>query len=328
MKIAYADLKATFKRVLLDLSFEENKAELCAGIFADNSRDGVYSHGINRFPVFVAYVKKGWINIHAEPALAERNGLIECWDGHLGPGMYNATVAMNRAIEQAQENGIGCVALKNTNHWMRGGTYGWQAAKAGCIGICFTNTIPNMPPWGGIEPRLGNNPLVISVPFENGQHIVLDMAMSQYSYGKLQENSLQQKELSVPGGFDEEGKLTTVPSAIIKTQRALPVGFWKGSGLSLILDVLLTAVTGGQSVKRISEREAETGLSQFFLCLHQNDYHEQLVKEIIAYTKSASPTDPNESILYPGERTLAIRMKNEAEGIPVNQKMWEAILAL
>ena len=328
MRIAYADLKATFKRILLNLSFEENKAELCAGIFADNSRDGVYSHGINRFPVFVEYVKKGWVNIHAEPTLAERNGFIECWDGHSGPGMYNATVAMNRAIEQALENGIGCVALKNTNHWMRGGTYGWQAANAGCIGICFTNTIPNMPPWGGIEPRLGNNPLVISVPFENGHHIVLDMAISQYSYGKLQENSLQQKELSVPGGFDEEGKLTTLPSAIIKTQRALPVGFWKGSGLSLILDVLLTAVTGGQSVKRISEREAETGLSQFFLCLHQNDYHEQLVSEIIAYTKSASPVDPNESILYPGERTLAVRMKNEAEGIPVNEKIWEAILAL
>ena len=69
-----------------------------------------------------------------------------------------------RAISIAKENGIGCVVLKNTNHWMRGGTYGWQAADAGCIGICFTNTIANMPPWGGKEPKLGNNPLVIAVP--------------------------------------------------------------------------------------------------------------------------------------------------------------------
>ena len=63
-----------------------------------------------------------------------------------------------------REHGVGCVALGNTNHWMRGGTYGWQAAEAGMIGICWTNTMPNLPPWGGVERVIGNNPLVIAVP--------------------------------------------------------------------------------------------------------------------------------------------------------------------
>ncbi|MFA6945420.1 MAG: 3-dehydro-L-gulonate 2-dehydrogenase, partial [Pedobacter sp.] len=246
MKVPFADLKAEFKRVLLKLSFTEEKAGLCAGIFAANSRDGVYSHGLNRFPAFVNTVKEKIVDVHAEPGFVERNGLIEIWDGHSGPGMYNATKAMNRAIELAKSNGIGCVAMRNTNHWMRGGTYGWQAADAGCIGICFTNTMANMPPWGGSEPRLGNNPMIIAVPRNEG-HIVLDMAMSQFSYGKLQETDDKKLELPVYGGYDEAGNLSRNPSDIIQSRRALPIGYWKGSGLAFMLDVLLTAITGGRS---------------------------------------------------------------------------------
>ena len=96
-----------FKRVLLKLSFSEERAEICARIFADNSRDGVYSHGVNRFPVFVNYVKEGSIDINAEPRLLEQNGVIEKWDGQLGPGMYNATRAMERAVSLAKQNGMG-----------------------------------------------------------------------------------------------------------------------------------------------------------------------------------------------------------------------------
>jgi 3-dehydro-L-gulonate 2-dehydrogenase len=325
MNVPYTELKAAFKRVLLKVAFSEEKAELCASIFADNSRDGVYSHGLNRFPVFVKSVENGLIDIHAEPALIAKNGLIERWEGNAAPGMYNATKAMARAIDLAKANGIGCVAIRNTNHWMRGGTYGWLAADAGCIGICFTNTIANMPPWGGAEPRLGNNPLVIAVPSKDG-HIVLDMAMSQYSYGKLQENELKKKELAVPGGYDEQGNLSVDPAAIAKSQRALPIGFWKGSGLSFILDVLLTVMTEGQSVGKISETGKEAGVSQFFLCLHQDSYNEKMIEEIIAYTKSATPIDENSSIRYPGENAINTRRKSEQEGVFVNESIWNELI--
>src|SRR5439155_10919673 len=112
---------------------------------------------------------------------------LERWDGRRGPGNLNAYESMARAIAMARDHGIGCVALANTNHWMRGGTYGWQAADAGVIGICWTNTLANLPPWGAAEPRIGNNPLVIAVPRRGsgGAHVVLDMAMSQFSYGAL-----------------------------------------------------------------------------------------------------------------------------------------------
>lgn len=327
MIVSYLTLKSEFKRILLELSMTEHKAELCASIFAANTRDGVFSHGINRFPLFVQYIKEGWVDVHTEPQVIGRSGTIEVWDGQLGPGVYNATLAMDRAIELSKVHGMGCVALRNTNHWMRGGTYGWQAAEAGCIGICFTNTIANMPPWGGKEPRLGNNPLVIAVPRAEG-HVVFDMAMSQFAYGKLQQYERQGRELPVPGGYNESGELTTVPGEVLHSQRALPVGFWKGSALSMILDIVLAALTGGQTVAKITEDVKEKGVSQAFLCLHQSHYHAALIEEIIHYTKTSAPASPGGRILYPGENTLSIRRRHAAEGIPVDDALWAQVREL
>ncbi len=327
MKLSFDQLKNEFERVLLQLSFPKTKASLCAAIFAGNSRDGVYSHGLNRFPVFVGLIKDGMIDPNAEPELTEANGQLERWNGHGGPGMSNAVDCMNRAIELAKTGGVGCVAIHNTNHWMRGGTYGWQAAEAGCIGICFTNASAGIPPWGGINPTLGNNPLVIAVPRNEG-HIVLDMAMSQYSYGKLQEYQLKNEKLPFPGGYDEQGMLTTDPAEIIKTKRALPIGYWKGSGLALLLDTVLTSLTGGKSTAQINQGGIEVGLSQCFICLHQKDLHPFLINEILAYTKTSGNSSVRDEVTYPGENTLKRRRINDRDGIPVNEKIWESILKM
>ena len=326
MTIPFQQLKQTFKRILLNLSFPENKAELCAHIFASNSRDGVYSHGLNRFPTFVQHVQQNRTDPFAEPSFAVGKGCIENYDGHLAPGMYNATICMDRAISLAKQHGIGWVNIYNTNHWMRGGTYGWQAAEAGCIGICFTNAIAGMPAWGGTKPTLGNNPLVIAVPRKEG-HIVLDMAMSHYSYGKLQEYELKNEKLPFAGGYDEEGNLTTDASAIRRTKRALPIGYWKGSGLAMMLDILLVAMSGGRSTASITAQGFEFGLSQCFIALHRPDLHASLIEEIIAFSKSG-PHQPGEDIHYPGERTLKTRLKNEQEGVPVDPGIWEKVQAM
>lgn len=327
MRISYELLQQTFERVLLKTGFNPEKAGLIASIFASNSRDGVYSHGLNRFPVFIESIRKGLITPDAEPETTSRNGSIEYWDGNMGPGMYIATLAMQRAITLAKEGGVGCVSVRNSNHWMRGGTYGWQAADAGCVGICSSNTIANMPPWGGTEPRLGNNPLVIAVPRQTG-HIVLDMAISQFSYGKLQEYELSGRELPVAGGFDQEGVLSTNPEQIKTTRRMLPIGFWKGSGLSFILDVLVSALSGGQSVKKITEGGGEKGLSQFFLCIYAPHLNQALINEIIEYARSSQSIDPDMKIYYPGEQTLATRKSNEKNGIPVNETIWQQVLTM
>jgi 3-dehydro-L-gulonate 2-dehydrogenase len=328
MHIPYQQLKAEFKRVLTSLDIEDNIADACATVFADNSRDGVYSHGLNRFPTFIEYIKEGLVLPGAAPAKVNAFGAIEQWDGNLAPGMLNAQFCMNRAIDLASDNGIGCVAIKNTNHWMRGGTYGLQAAEAGYIGICFTNTIANLPPWGGTEPRLGNNPLIIAAPRQGG-HVVLDMAISQYSFGKLWQYEAQDKELPVPGGYDKEGNLSTNAAAILATKRALPIGFWKGSGLSLVLDLLATLLSGGDSTSVITQSgRKETGVSQVFICIKtDNDKNAALIDEIINYTKTGNGESDNE-ILYPGENMLRTREQSLKEGVWVDEKAWEKVKAM
>lgn len=329
MRIPFETLQAEFERVLLKLNFTPEKAANIATIFAENSRDGVYTHGLNRFPVFVQYVRDGLINPDAEPTAQEGLGLLERYDGNLGPGMLNARFCMNRAIALAQENGMGCVAIRNTNHWMRGGTYGWQAADAGCIGICFTNTIANVPPWGGVDPRLGNNPLIIAVPRQGG-HVVLDMAVSQYSFGKLQQYRDAGDELPLPGGYNEAGELTTNAGDIMESSRLLPIGFWKGSGLSLMLDLLVTVLSQGRSTAEITKSKAEYGVSQVFMAFQPNSDSQttDLIQQIIAYAKTSGLENPDNAIRYPGESTLKTRERNLKEGIPVDEKIWEKVRSL
>jgi 3-dehydro-L-gulonate 2-dehydrogenase len=329
MRIPFDTLRSEFKRVLLSLSLTDEKAKTCATIFAENSRDGVYTHGLNRFPVFVEFVKLGLVKADAEPAKESIFGSLEQWNGNLGPGILNARFCMNRAIELASENGIGCVALKNTNHWMRAGTYGWQAAEAGLIGICFTNTIANLPPWGGIDPRLGNNPLVIAVPRKSG-HVVLDMAISQYAVGKLNQYKNNNEELPLPGGYDDAGNLSTNPAEILESKRLLPVGFWKGSGLSLVLDLLATILSQGSSTAKITQSEKESGVSQVFICIKpdNNTYTEQVIEEIISYTKTSRAEHKDGSISYPGENTLRTREKSLKEGVLVDERIWAKVLGM
>lgn len=329
MRIPIHQLQTEFKRVLLALNFTAEKAGSCARIFAENSRDGVYTHGLNRFPSFVELIKDGIIKPDAVPALVDAMGAIERWDGHLGPGVLNATFCMDRAIELAQENGIGCVALRNTNHWMRGGTYGLQAAEAGMIGICFTNTIAILPPWGGVDPRLGNNPLVIAVPRKEG-HVLLDMAVSQYSNGKLQQYKAAGEQLSIPGGYNKAGELTTDPGAILESKRSLPVGFWKGAGLSLMLDLLTTILSKGKSTQKITADIKEYGVSQVFICIRPDDDEltDRMINEIIAYAKTSQLEDENNPVRFPGEATLQTRARNLREGIPVNEEIWQQVLAM
>jgi 3-dehydro-L-gulonate 2-dehydrogenase len=328
MTLPFETLKSEFKRVLLSLQFSEEVADQCATIFAENSRDGVHSHGLNRFPTFVQYIKEGLIVPTSVPIKQGGFGALEQWDGNMGPGMLNARFCMDRAISLAKDSGIGCVAIKNTNHWMRGGTYGWQAAEAGMIGICFTNTIANMPPWGGIDARLGNNPLIIAVPRSDG-HVVLDMAISQYSFGKLNLYKSKNEQLPLPGGYDKEGNLTTDPGAIIDSLRPLPIGYWKGSGLSLVLDLLATVLSQGQSTATVTRNGSEAGISQVFIAIKPiGSQTETLVEEIIAYTKSSRSENEGKEIFYPGENTLRTREKSLKDGVWVDEKIWEKVKAL
>ncbi len=325
-------MESEFGRILLENGFSKGNAIECARIFTLNSLEGVYSHGVNRFSRFIKYVKDGFIRPDSVPTFIKRCGSIEQWTGNLGPGPLNAMFATNRAIEIAVECGIGLVALANTNHWMRGGTYGWHAALKGYVFIGWTNTMANMPAWGAVDTRLGNNPLVIAVPYKETA-IVLDTAMSQYSYGKMESLYSAGQKLPYPGGYNIKGELTTDPGEILQSWRSLPIGYWKGSGLSLLLDILASSLSGGLSVHEITKGDGEYNLSQVYIAIDLkglSNYRaiSETVERIINDLHKSTPENENNNVRYPGENTYLIKLKNQKYGIPVKRVIWEDIIKL
>jgi 3-dehydro-L-gulonate 2-dehydrogenase len=332
-RIPFDEVLAQLTATLRKLGFSESRAEACARLFAETTCDGVYTHGINRFPRYVAMIRNGSVIVDAEPVRAAAHGALERWDGRRGPGNLNALAMIDRALALSREHGMGCVALGNTNHWMRGGTYGWRAAEAGSIAMCWTNTMPNLPPWGGAERVIGNNPLVIAIPRAAGP-VVLDMAMSQFSYGTLESYRKRGEPLPVDGGFDAEGNLTRDPAAIEASWRPLPVGYWKGSGLSIVLDMIAAMLSLGRATHQIShDPEFESGISQMFLAMNSSALGSEekiaaIADAVVASLHNARPAQAGKRVRYPGEETLRLRAENQRLGIPVEPAVWQQILAL
>ena len=333
-RIQFDEMRTTIKSAFLNAGMPEGKADKCAQIHTESSRDGVYSHGLNRVERFVEYIGKGWVEVNAEPTLELNLGSMETYNGNLGPGILNAIFAMNRATEIAEKNGLGLVSLNNTTHWMRGGAYGWQAAEKGFIGICWTNTESCMPAWGAKSGGIGNNPFIMAVPRKEG-HVVLDMAMSQYSYGKLQTTRLKGQKLPYPGGFDQEGNLTDNPGEIEETRRILPMGFWKGSGFAVMLDLISALLSGGLTTAGIdkSDKGSCGSCCQVFIAIdprkiNTQEFIDQALTETIDQLKSSVPATENGEIFYPGEQSLKTRRENMELGIPVDDGIWSIVKGL
>jgi 3-dehydro-L-gulonate 2-dehydrogenase len=336
-RIPFEELRARVEHILVQLGLGE-RAERASRLIAETDRDGVRTHGIARLPRFAEMVRAGRIDAGAKPESVASFGALERWAGHRGPGNLAAHAAMNHAMDLARANGVGAVALADTTHWMRGGSYGWQAADAGFAALCWTNTLPNLPPWGATTPAVGNNPLVLAVPRRDAAGasapIVLDIAMSQFSYGTLSAYRERDELLPFPGGFDERGELTRDPAAIERTQRALPIGLWKGSGLAFVLDVLAAMLADGRATHEIPvDPLQEVGQSQIFIALAPSaltsiEELDRIAAGAIDALHAATPEQLESTPRYPGEGTLRIREESLRLGVAVDDDAWSALLAL
>ncbi len=329
MKIPYAQLRTTLQEKLVNKGFESADAEECAHLFAQATLDGVHSHGVNRFVLFLNNIDKGMIKVGEKPERVKAFNALEQWDGHLGSGPNNAAFAMKRAMKLADDYGISCVALRNTNHWMRGGNFGLMAAEKGYMSICWSNTTPNMPVWGGQAPWIGNNPLIFSLPGDPNP-VLLDMSMSLFSYGKMETHQREGKKLPFPGGVDKEGKLTDDATAILESQLPISIGYWKGSGLSILLDMFAAMLSEGRSTEDIGKSKAEYGLSQIFICLKpeklmSRERLQEMSKELLQYIKRSPAI--NDEVRYPSERSFQIREQQMREGVEVDEEVWAGVLA-
>jgi len=323
-RVPFDEIRGRLAKILRREGVPEEGASKLAEIYSTNSLEGVPSHGVHMFPWIVEKIRSGRVTPGAEPQRESKLGAWERWDGNQGPGPLNSLCCTDRAIELAMEHGLGGVALRHTNHWGRAAYYGYHAVKSGVLFLAWTNTTPVMPAWGTMERSVGNNPLVMAFPSEPWP-MVLDMAMSQFSMGRLRTTALLEEQLPVDGGYDEAGSLTRDPVAISHTRRSLPIGFWKGSGLALMLDLFATAMTGGKSTAAISRLDHEDDASQFYLAIRlmEDGGHGSpsvLADEAIALIRSVQQDPATGPFRFPGEGAQRRREENLQKGVPISEK--------
>ena len=158
--------------------------------------------------------------------------------------------------------------------------------------------------------------------------------MSQYSYGQLQNYVLADKELPVVGGFDDNGELTKDPHVLWKNKRLLPMGFWKGSSMAIVLDMMLTAVTGGLSVPALTEdMKGEFGVSQFLIAIDISktmaaDRFADEMKRIREYVLASEPAETGSVMIAGSEIEAFLKKHAEQGGIEIHDEIWRQITAL
>lgn len=334
MIVSYDELKQTIKSALKRHGVDEERAEIMSKIHSDSTLKGVNSHGLNRIPRLINFIEDGLIDINSELELLNKTGAIENYDGHLGFGVINALKLSKRCAELAKEHGIAMVTIRNTTHWMRGGTYAELIADDGMIGMCWTNTESIMPAWGSDEVSIGNNPIGISIPSKTGS-ISLDMAMSLYSYGKLETTRLKNQKLPFPGGYDKNGNITDDPSLIEETKRLLPTGYWKGSGLAICLDTMAALLSQGKSTYDLDNENVFncTGCSQIFIAMNPNAFgteeeNERIINLMKERITKAHPIEEKNPVRYPGLGMQKRVEKGLKNGIQVDEKIYKKVMEI
>ena len=331
--LPYEEIHATVTEKLTARGCAREDAERVAAVATDNSLEGVYSHGINRVRRLLLGIDNKIIDPTARAQQSGGFGGFERWNGNQGIGILNALDCTDRAIALAAEHGIGCVALNNTSHWFRGGTYGWRMANAGMVGIAFTNTKSNMAYYGTRESLLGTVPLIVALPRKKG-HIVTDVSMAEYSYGKLELARLAGKELPAPGGYDLDGNLSTDPLRVMQGNRVLPMAKWKGSALAMILDFAAASMAlGNTSVDVRGLPGDEHGISQVFIAINSRavnsvDQEEEILERTLQTILNTEPAPGFSEVRYPGQNVHKFREENSRRGIPVEESVWNGILEM
>jgi hydroxycarboxylate dehydrogenase B len=258
-------------------------------------------------------------------------------DGQFGLGQPVARETTAMAIERAKQIGIACMALRNSCHIGRIGSYGEQCADAGLISMHHVNVVgagPTVAPFGGREARFLTNPYCCAVPRRSGEHIVLDFATSAVAMGKLRVAFL--KGEAAPEGVlvDAEGRPTTDLATFYRAEARsllLPFGLHKGGGMQILCELLGGALAGQWTMQPGSNRSFGAAVNNMLSVVIDPDAFggraafEAEAEAMLDYIRSTSPAEGVDRVRLPGDPERESTAKRLAEGIPVDDGTWGQI---
>ncbi len=322
--------------LFVSLGMSEADAAATLWPLIDAETMGIATHGLIRVPAYAKRLRLGGIDATGKIAVERRAPSLALVDGGNSTGTAIATRALYAALEMVAETGIAYVGCRHSNHCGALMPYGLKAAEAGFVFIGGTNASTTMPPWGGAEARIGNNPICVAAPIGEGPHFLLDMAMSVAARGKIRAALAAGEPIPADWAVDDRGRPTTDPAAALQGFLSA-MGGHKGSGLSQAIDILGGVLSGAQFLTGISSwtdhPERPSNIGHFFMLLDPGRligkaaFAEAMIRfrDIVLTTP---PADPAQPVRLPGQAEQERKTHAMAEGLTLPKNLIDEIKAL
>jgi len=327
-RVPAATLRAFLTDALRACGLGEAEAAIAAGAMLEADLTGADAHGVFRLAGYVRQLQRGVINAKARITVVERSPATALVDGDRGMGHVVMSFAANLAVELARASGVGWVGARRSNHAGAGATYAAIPLARGMVGIYgAASSVNHMAPWGGTEPLLGTNPIAVAIPAADEAPVVLDIATSLASNGAIRTHELEGRPM--PEGWVQDrndGSAITDPGRI-NEGTYLPMGGYKGSGLSIIIGLLAGPLNGAAFGRDIRDFAAPPGgelnVGQFVIALDvarflPPDRFKAEVDRHVREFSSSRRLPGAEEIRVPGQGRAARRAERERYGVPLN----------
>ncbi len=307
------------------------EATTVARRLVDSNLVGHDSHGVIRVGKYLEWMRDGWVKANQKPSVVFETDTIAIVDGNRGFGQVVGEFAGKLGTAKAAKSGIAMVGLRNCGHLGRVGDWAELAAAAHQVSLHFLNTsgAQRVAPFGGSDRRLSTNPITVGVPIAGSDPVILDVTTSMVAEGKLFVASNKGEE--VPPGWiiDKHGKPTTQPKEFYDGGALLTVGAHKGSGLSIIVDLLAGAISTGKSSDP-DDTVLRNNMLSIYIAPDVYDQGGTVAHEaarFVEWVKASPPAIPGQPVLLPGEVERMTRAQRAADGIGIDEKTYADLIA-
>lgn len=303
-------------------------------VFADCC--GMESHGVIRVPAYIKRLQDHGTATKAEITIEKDDETTALINGNNAMGQVVSTQAMKICIEKAKKYGVAFVGAKGSNHFGMASYYSEMALEEDMIGMVFTSPAAHlMAPTGGIEPILDNNPFSFAVPAGKELPVVLDMATSVVARGKIGVAMNKGEKIPKNWAMTIDGRPTEDPGEAFNGI-LLPVGGYKGYGLTVIVGILSAVLTGASILSRdvkdfYEDTDQKQNIGHLFGCIRIDRFIDpELFKshmdEMIREIKNCKKAPGVDKILLPGEREFCNRAYNREHGIPLAENTYRNLV--
>jgi len=310
--------------VMRALGLPLEDAATVAALMVDADMQGSDGHGVIRLAPYAKRILAGGINLNPDIKVIQERTAMALVDGDNGMGHLVMKNATELAIHKARTAGIAWVGSRLSNHAGPASLYARMALQHDMIGLYFAvGNANHLPPWGGLDMLLSTNPIAAAIPTLNEAPVVLDMATTVAAYGKVKAKA--QRGEMMPEGWmiDRQGKPLLDPT---KSEEGflLPIGGYKGYGLSLIVGILAGtlngAAMGSQVIDFNKDFSTTTNTGQAIAIMDPSAFGDitefkQNIDTLVRELRSSERMPGVDRIWLPGEQSHEKRLSNEAQGI-------------